>query len=441
MIDKNYEKQIIEMIQNSEGATIPLIIKDLIQQNTSERTRLLDSWNEYKGEVPIKFKPKLANKYAPDNRPVNAYRNLIVSEKVGYLTGVPIEYEYPPDATAEKMILDFLKINKYESLDANTMTYLAATGKAFRLLYIGKNFVTAKAELRVTNQLPWECLVVTDATLDNLPVYGMIYYQVEIKTGGSPKWRWKVEFYDDEEVSYWIENDSGNFVPDDSYFTPVEKHGFNIMPLVEFNNNLLKYSDFELVRTLCDAYDNAVSYALNDNESFSNALMIFKDVTLTQDLIDKARYLRGIEINSTPTKPDPSVTYLTKDIKIDNTNELCKMLEENIFKFSSTVDIYNEAFSGGSVSGESRKQQLIPLELKCKETERLFQQAVQNEMAVAATYWQKVNNTIVIPSELEMTFIRSVIPTEQDNLGTENTQIEDDDEEETNNNNNNNEGE
>jgi SPP1 family phage portal protein len=256
-------------------------------------------------------------------------------------------------------------------------------------------------------------VVITDATLDNFPVYGMIYYQVQVNTGNEKKWRWKVEWYDDKYIYYFIENDGGNFVPDDSYFATQEEHGFDIMPLVQFDNNLLKISDFELVRALIDCYDNALSYALNDNESFSNALMIFKDVSLTQQLIDKARYLRGIEINSTQAKPDPSVSYLTKDIKIENTNELCKLMEENIFKFSSTVDIYNEAFSGGSVSGESRKQQLIPLELKCKETERLFQLGLRNMFNVVATYWNKVNGITVNPEEIEFIFVRSVIPTEQ----------------------------
>jgi SPP1 family phage portal protein len=213
-------------------------------------------------------------------------------------------------------------------------------------------------------------------------------------------------------VYYFIENDSKNFIPDFSSGISEEEHGFDIMPLIEFNNNLLKLSDFEKVSTLIDSYDNAMSYALNDNESVGNALMIFKDVTLTQELIDKSRYLRGIQIDSTPTKPNPSIEYLSKDIKIDNTETLCAMLEENIFKFSSTVDIYNEAFSGGSVSGESRKQQLIPLEMKCVETERLFQYGLRTMFNVIATYWARVKGIIILPEEIDFIFTRSIIPTE-----------------------------
>jgi SPP1 family phage portal protein len=262
--------------------------------------------------------------------------------------------------------------------------------------------------------MPWECVVVADSTLLDMPVYGLIYYKIEIVAAdGKRVWRYKAEFYDDEKVYYYIENDSGNYIPYTKDGPSEEIHGFSLMPLIKFNNNLLNQGDFETVRALCDGYDNALSYALNDNESFSNALMVFKDVPLTQTLIDQARYLRGIQIDSTPTKPDPSVTYLTKDIQIDNTETLTDILSEDIFKFSSTIDIYDEAFSGGNVSGESRKQQLIPLELKCKETERLFQHSLMQMFTVISTYWAKLSKIIVKPEEIDFIFIRSIIPTEQ----------------------------
>src|SRR5699024_2635800 len=68
-----------------------------------------------------------------------------------------------------------------------------------------------------------------------------------------------------------------------------------------------------------------------------------------------------------------------------------KTLNDNIYKFSQTVDMGDEKFSGGAESGESRKWKLLSLENKSITKERKFTRALQEQFKIISSSWKKKN--------------------------------------------------
>ena len=83
------------------------------------------------------------------------------------------------------------------------------------------------------------------------------------------------------------------------------------------------------------------------------------------------------------------VYYLVKNLS-DNVIENQKTtLRENIHKFSKTVDMSDEKFSGASQSGESRKWKLLAMENLATIKERKFSRSLRIQFKLIEDIWQE----------------------------------------------------
>ena len=420
MLDNNYTKQVIAEINKSQGASLNFIIKDLIKTNSGDSARMKNLWDEYKGIVPIKKDPRVANNPAvPDDRVANDFRGLIVQQAVGYMFGNSVKYildEEEEDTEnyteAENLIKTFLKRSQYEKIDAETETYLATCGKGFRIMYYQdweNSAGETSVQLMQKNIKPWEAIVINNNSVDE-PEFGLIYYQVEVNgIRGMKKYRTKVEWYDKTNVYYFHEDAQGNFYPDDTYGVISQPHGFNFMPLIKFSNNLLELGDFEKQRQAIDGYDRLISYGLQDMRSFAAAYLIFYGVEPTPEVMDAARKTGAFYVpRDNDSDANNNVEYLTKDLAINNITDLATTINADIFRFSACVSMSDESFAGSAAIGEARKWKMLGLEMKCKEKERLYKEGLQRLFKVAATFWSKVSGIKIDYEDMRFVFVRSM---------------------------------
>ena len=81
------------------------------------------------------------------------------------------------------------------------------------------------------------------------------------------------------------------------------------------------------------------------------------------------------------------VDFITKQINDVFLENHKKTLNQNIYKFSSSVDMSDESFSGASQSGESRKWKLLSLEFKAITKERKFATGLRSMFKVISSSW------------------------------------------------------
>ncbi len=84
-----------------------------------------------------------------------------------------------------------------------------------------------------------------------------------------------------------------------------------------------------------------------------------------------------------------------------------KTLNDNIYKFTKSVDMRDEQFSGSAMSGESRKWKLVNFENRAKTKERKFEKALKYQFKVLCSAWN-VKEIKLKPEDVSFIFKRNL---------------------------------
>lgn len=361
------------------------IIKSLIQANKKNAYKMGLAYKRYLGdELPIQYRvfndsTKINNKIAND------YRGLIVDQAIGFLFGKPITYQldklkygnnkeiFENDYT---YFTDFLRRNSFDLLDIETAKRSSICGTSGRLCYIDK-----QGKERVMNVNPWEVIFIYDGAIDELQ-YAVRYYPITEIINGRRKVKTKVEWYDSKNITYYIQDDNNNYVLDDSVEINPQPHFFNKVPLIEFPNNDERQGDFVKVEELIDAYDRTISDAQNEIEEFRQAYQVFKGAEIDEKTRNAARQTGAFSLPA-----GAEVSYLTKQINDTFLQNHKKTLEDNIYKFSKTINMESETFTGLGSSGEARKWAMTGLEFRVSVKQMKFAQSLYKMFDVLSSAW------------------------------------------------------
>lgn len=359
------------------------ILTDIIQDHAVKRNWMKKLYEEYKGNVPVKHREYEYNENEKiDKKLANDYRGYIVDTLTGYTFGTPVSYTIDKDQYESEDIYNqlssklkmFIRSNSLADVDAETAKKASICGYGARLLYINKD-----GQERIMNVDPWECVFIDDPSTDE-PDYALRYYSLEYKNDkGQLEQSIHAEWYDREYIE--------EFEQINGVFFPVEgskkKHMFNGVPLIEFPNNEERIGDFEKVRELIDGYDCLVSDTQSELEEQRLAYMVFTGAQIDGKTMQEARKTGAFSL------PDPSdsVSYLVKNLNDTVIENHKATLRENIHKFSKTVDMSDEKFSGASQSGESRKWKLLAMENLAVIKERKFTKSARVQFRMIEDVW------------------------------------------------------
>ena len=376
-------EQIVKLLIEGDQDLNSRVITDLIRSHAGDRQRMIDLHERYKvstAGVPV------LQRYFQDTRKVNNRINNdffsdIIDIKTGYFAGEPISYMLDKVAYQDEegnlspkydkhgeVITTFEKVNNLSDLDAEAAKLAAICGQAGRLLY-----VDGEGRERVINVPGWECIFVDDGSILE-PQYAMRYYS--ITENGEEKY--KVEWYDDRNVTFYIGSPQGAFTQ-----TGSQSHLFDGVPLLPLYNNEERQGDAEKVLALIDGYDNVISDINSEIEQFRLAYMAFYGYTPDEETLEAAKQTGAFGLDN-----DGKIEFITKQMQGDIIESHLERLESNIYRFSQTPNFADEAFAG-SQSGEARKFKMLPFENKCMLAERKFTVSLDQMFKLLATAWNK----------------------------------------------------
>jgi SPP1 family phage portal protein len=232
---------------------------------------------------------------------------------------------------------------------------------------------------------PWESIFIRDQTIDEI-VYAMIYYTMQSvdESGDVDNEFIRVEWYDSEKIYYYNETKDHTFEPDPK--KPFEPHNFKAVPLIEFPNKEERQGDFEKVRSLINSYDLIQSNNIDELEAFRKAYLIFHNVDITADFLNKMRDTGALDLPE-----DGKIEWLTKQVNGEFTESVLQRIKGDIYRFAKAVDMSDEKFSGDAQSGESRKWKLKTLSDDAILKEREFKNACRRMFDVVKTYLNLFN--------------------------------------------------
>lgn len=321
---------------------------------------------------------------AINHRINNDFFGEIVDFKTGYFAGNPISYSYSDGRealdfagqaqreAASKALTDFVARSNMFDLDMECTKLASICGYCGRLLYIDD-----QGEARAMAVPPHEVAILSRSRDLTWPTYALRYY-VLCDIYDNPTI--KAEFYDAHDV-YYAQGQPGALRIERS-----EPHLFDLCPLQGIPNNREMLGDAEKVLALIDAYDRALSDASNELDSFANAYMVFENIDLDDEQVRRLQK-SGAFSYYTNSQTGGRVYFLTKDINDAFIEHHLDRLEENIYRFSKTPNLSDEAF--GTSSGVALKFKLTGLEAKCGMFEAKHISASNYMFRLLAGVWAK----------------------------------------------------
>lgn len=225
----------------------------------------------YKGDQPVLQRKK---KIRPEicNRVVENRANEIVSFKVGYLCGEPIQYVARKQASAEIIELnDMMAARNKAAKDKELVEWQMICGTAYRMVVVDQD---AYAPFDIYTLDPRKTFVVRSSRPGNKVLAG-VYCGVDDAGDGI----------------YCVYTPTRYFECKNGEVTVNQPHALGRVPIIEYPANNARLGAFEIVITILDAINTVGSNRIDGVEQFIQSLMIFyncqlEDGTNPQDVRD-----------------------------------------------------------------------------------------------------------------------------------------------------------
>lgn len=387
------------------------IIKELITQfNMSNiKKKMLDGERYFRNQNDILKKdfktytvydPKIGNKVKKvnenksDEHLPHGFYPKQVNQKKAYVCAKPITITYNIPTAGEKksdedkkaeqkitnMVWNMLGF-KFEKLIKNRVKEASNKGRA----WIHPDYKDGKLVFKEISSE--ECIPIYDNETQSFLEGFIHFYTIQDLTKDKPEDRIYVEYWDKQEVRYYIEtkvDDTTVFLEDVTRPRPechwyrevydnalnnlkkIEKHSWGRVPFIEVENNEEKMTDLEPIKPLIDAYDLIDSGFVNTIEDLKEIIWLINGYG-AEDLLALIENLRvnGIaRTNDTAGEIDAKLLSIPYEAR----QALLKGLKELIYEFGRAVDTSNKDLIGHAPSGVSLEFLYTDLDMKADDT-------------------------------------------------------------------------
>lgn len=351
-------------------------------KHASNRGEIEYLWNYYRGKQPIlsrkkEVRPEICNTIV-ENR-----ANEIVSFKVGYLCGEPIQYvgRSGEDIISEgiSQLNEMMFSESKASQDKEIVEWQMICGTAYRLVLPDTAEDEDDAPFEMFTLDPRDSFVVYSNNIGNKPLMG-------------------VKYCTDEQgvVTYSVYTDKRFWRIRAQGVLESKPHGLGMIPIFEYPANNARLGAFEIVLPLLDAINDVASNRLDGVEQFIQAFIKFVNCDITADDFKELKDLGAIKVKSTDgTNAD--VDMITNELNQVQTQTLVDYLYQTVL---TICGIPNR--NGGSSTSDTGSAVLLRdgwslAESRAKDSELMFKKAEKNVLKLVLKICRESNGT---PSEV-----------------------------------------
>ena len=272
-------------------------------------------WDYYRGKQPIltrtkTVRPEICNKIV-ENR-----ANEIVSFKVGYLCGEPIQYvgrngdESVSRAIAELNEMMFSE-NK-ATQDKEIVEWQMICGTAYRLVLPDAQRGEDDAPFEMFTLDPRDTFVVYSSEVGNKPMFAVKYRtdseNNRICSVYSADWYWRMV---------------GDKVVES------KAHALKMIPIFEYPANNARLGAFEIVLPMLDAINNVASNRMDGVEQFIQAFVKFVNCDIDEEQFKALKDLGAIKVKSVDGA-SADVSIVTQELNQVQTQTLVDYLYQTV---------------------------------------------------------------------------------------------------------------
>ena len=339
------------------------VLRDAMSTHELNRSEIDYLWKYYKGNQPIltrqkTVRPEICNKIV-ENR-----ANEIVSFKVGYLCGEPIQYV--GRSNEESITAGIGALNEYmflvdkPALDQEVVEWGMICGTAYRMVMANDAYTPD------SDEAPFEIY-----TLD--PRNSFVVYSTDVKRRRMMGVKYNTDEYGFNTYSVYTDNQC--FTIEGDKVVSVAPHGLGVVNIYEFPANNARLGAFEICLPLLDAINNIESNRMDGVEQFIQAFVKFINCDITKEDFEALKDLGAIKVKSVDGQ-QADVDIVTNELNQQQT----QTLKEDIYKAILSI-CGLPSMSDGSTSDSSNNGAVIlkngwqGAETRAKDSEMMFKRS------------------------------------------------------------------
>lgn len=363
-------------------------------KHSANRSEIQYLWDYYRGNQPILYRTK---DIRPEicNRIVENRANEIVSFKVGYLCGEPIQYI--GKSTDENVTKGITALNELmfaedkATQDQEIVEWQMICGTAYRLVLPDNSGEEDEAPFEMYTLDPRDTFIVYSNEIGNKPLMAVKYNMDE---------KGLMHFSVYTENYYWqIDGDTIDLEKS-------KAHALGMIPIFEYPANNARLGSFEIVLPLLDAINNVESNRMDGVEQFIQAYWKFIGC-----YIEKEKFREFLEEGAILVPPNDSGGNIDVDLVVKELNQgQTQTLKDDLYNAVLTIcGMPNR--NGGSSTSDTGAAVLLRdgwslAEARAKDSEHMFKKSEKKMLKLVLRICRDLGNIDLRLKDIELQFTR-----------------------------------
>jgi SPP1 family phage portal protein len=368
------------------------VLRKALATHELNRSEIDYLWRYYRGDQPIRnrvkdVRPEICNKIT-ENR-----ANEIVSFKVGYLCGEPIQYVSRQGG--EDVVKQINRLNEYmfaedkSAQDQELVEWQMICGTAFRLVLPDEPGEEDEAPFEMYTLDPRDTFVVYSNEIGNKPLMAVKYSK------------------DDNDIfHYSIYTENRYYLVDGDILVESKPHALDMIPIIEYPANNARLGSFEIVLPLLDAINNVESNRMDGMEQFIQAFWKFVGCKIDMEQFEQFKQEGAILVPPNENGGNVDVDLIVKELN---------QTQSQTFK----EDLYNAVLTicgmpnrnGGSSTSDTGSAVLLrdgwsDAEARAKDSENVFKRAEKKMLKLVLRICRDLGGLTLRLSDIDMKFTR-----------------------------------
>lgn len=348
----------------------------------------------YKGDQPILYRVKDVRPEI-NNRIVENRANEIVSFKVGYLMGEPVQYVSRGDDSG--ITEQVLRLNDYvlsedkATKDRELADWSHICGTSYRMVLpdAAADVEQDEAPFEIFTLDPRFAFVVYSTALGNPPVLGVKFVRREDGT--------LVFSCYSEDRFFEVENTWRILRAEDQILG---------IPIIEYPANRARLGAFEIVIPLLDAINTVESNRLDGVEQFVQALMLFHNVDISSDDFGKLKELGAIKFKDLDATLKGEIEYLTSEMNQTQTQTLVDSMYNTVLTICGMPNRNGGSSTSDTGSAVIMRDGWSAAEARAKDSELTFKRSEKEFLKILLRICRDLGDLSLKLSGLEIRFTR-----------------------------------
>lgn len=392
----NGRRIITSGVKEITGDNVINVLQKTMLEHELNRSEIDYLYRYYKGDQPVRYREKTVR---PEicNKIVENRANEIVSFKVGYLCGEPIQYV--SRGGDENIVNQINALNEYmfsedkASQDQELVEWQMICGTSYRMVLPDDS---PELELE-PDDAPFELF-----TLDPRNTY-VVYSQ---DVGSKPLMAVKyMRDVDTGVTHYSVYTDKMCYYIDDFIKINEKPHILGMIPIIEYPANNARLGSFEIVLPLLDAINNVGSNRLDGVEQLVQAFIKFVNCD-----IDVDTYQQFLEMGAIKVKSTDGTNADVDEVATELNQTQSQTLKDDFYNAVLTIcGMPNR--NGGSSTSDTGSAVLLrdgwsDAEARAKDSENVFKRSEKKMLKLVLKICREFGKLTLRLKDIDMKFTR-----------------------------------